>query len=319
MFDPSSVGRLLDWTSDDLRLLPNAEDERYEFKSSATTDGDLGNKIARAASGFWNTGGGLFVAGVDGRGQPDGGLSLTVGRQSRRDWVDQHIARVTPRGGYVVHVIEGPLGEGGVRSGHGVVLLGFETSEIGPHMAPDDRYYIRTGAHTVSASHFIVESIRARRGVTRPLLRAILRRKPGNYGVIQLGIIALSDAPALDVTLAIDPLPTFLESARGDRFPLHIPAINAQVPFFLDFHALTFGGELPVCEVRLLYRDLLGREYGEANVVDVERQMGPGSLGATDAQLIERRLQELEKSIKSVASAITKNEGHLRAIVSKLR
>jgi hypothetical protein len=61
----------------------NAEDDRHEYKSSAIkNDKELGDKIAKAASGFWNSGGGLFVVGVDGNGQPDGGISLSVGAKT---------------------------------------------------------------------------------------------------------------------------------------------------------------------------------------------------------------------------------------------
>lgn len=107
MFDPTKPNDILELEDLDLsEFLPNAEDDRHEYKSSAIkNDKELGDKIAKAASGFWNSGGGLFVVGVDGNGQPDGGISLSVGqkgRQSRRDWIDQVISQVTPKSAYVV-------------------------------------------------------------------------------------------------------------------------------------------------------------------------------------------------------------------------
>src|SRR4051794_33270887 len=89
MFNPENWEAVLKLEDKDLVSLPSAEDDRHEYKASSTRDNELADKIARAASGFWNSGGGLFVAGVTGDGQPDGGVSLTVGRQSRRDWIDQ--------------------------------------------------------------------------------------------------------------------------------------------------------------------------------------------------------------------------------------
>jgi predicted HTH transcriptional regulator len=110
MFDPTKPNDILKLEDLDLsEFLPNAEDDRHEYKSSAIKNEGLGDKIAKAASGFWNSGGGLFVVGVDGNGQPDGGISLSVGqkgRQSRRDWIDQVILQVTPKFAYVVHSIE---------------------------------------------------------------------------------------------------------------------------------------------------------------------------------------------------------------------
>jgi len=54
--------------TDDNQLdqMPTAEDDRHEYKSSLTKDAELSDKIAKAASGFWNSGGGLFVIGIDG-------------------------------------------------------------------------------------------------------------------------------------------------------------------------------------------------------------------------------------------------------------
>jgi predicted HTH transcriptional regulator len=212
MFDPTKPNDILELEDLDLsEFLPSAEDDRHEYKSSAIkNDKELGDKIAKAASGFWNSGGGLFVVGVDGNGQPDGGISLNVGRQSRRDWIDQAISQVMPKSCYVIHSIENSSGCMNIEQGKAVFLIGFGESEIGPHMANDHRYYIRAGAHTEPASHFIVEAIHARRGLRTPLLSHLVRRKPGNSRVIQLGIVVLNAAAAINVSIKIDALPKYL-------------------------------------------------------------------------------------------------------------
>src|SRR5205807_9073990 len=129
MFDPEKWEAVLKLEDKDLASLPSAEDDRHDYKSGLVKDNELADKIARAASGFWNSGGGLFVAGVGGNGQPDGGILLTVGRQSRRDWVDQAISRVTPRAPYVVHCIEDRGAGANIASGNAVMMLGFAPSE----------------------------------------------------------------------------------------------------------------------------------------------------------------------------------------------
>src|SRR5689334_9048468 len=105
MFDPEKWEAVLALEDKDLASLPSAEDDRHEYKASATKDTELADKITRAASGFWNSGGGLFVAGVTSIGEPDGGIALTVGRQSRRDWIDQAISRVSPRARYAIQCV----------------------------------------------------------------------------------------------------------------------------------------------------------------------------------------------------------------------
>jgi len=147
-----------------LQSLPPQENQEYEFKCSSTPDSQLAEKIWKAASGFWNAGGGTLVIGVANDGRPDEGISLKVGWQPRKDWIDQVIWRVDPQGNHKVQIPR-------KNSDKGVFAIKFDQSHIGPHMAPDCRYYIRAGAHTVQANHFIVESIRARRSAFHPILR----------------------------------------------------------------------------------------------------------------------------------------------------
>jgi hypothetical protein len=298
MFNPSNLDALPSWGDVDLRHLPAAEDERHEYKSSATADGELVKKIGRAASAFWNSGGGLFVAGVDGRGQPDGGLDQMVNRQSRRDWLDQAIGTVSPQGRYIVHSVEDRGAGLKIESGKAVYLIGFGESEVGPHMAPDNKYYIRGGAHTVPAGHFIVEAIHARRGLKRPMLRSILRRKPDGGGIIQLGIVALTEAPALDVEIDVNPPPSLLQNAFKRRMAFQIAVINAQLPFFFDVHLSTSHSfEPPPFTLHLKYRDLAGRIYEDQATVEATRQIPP-SFGGGHFRGIEDRLRDIERVLQ---------------------
>jgi hypothetical protein len=282
MFDPTKPNDILKLEDLDLsEFLPSAEDDRHEYKSSAIkNDKELGDKIAKAASGFWNSGGGLFVARVDGNGKPDGGIFLNVGRQSRRDWIDQVISQVTPKSAYAVHSIEDKGCGCNIEPGKGVFLIGFGESEIGPHMANDHRYYIRAGAHTVSANHFIVEGIHARRGLRTPLLSHLVRRKPGNIRVIQLGIVVLNAAAAINVSIKIDALPKKFPSDLEEKVSLQIPVISEQFPLFFDIYEIRRGRQkvLPF-DINLTYSDMANRTYQQNFEVDIVRQLGPNMLG----------------------------------------
>ena len=285
MFDPTKPNDILKLEDLDLsEFLPSAEDDRHEYKSSAIkNDKELGDKIAKAASGFWNSGGGLFVVGVDGNGQPDGGISLSVGqqgRQSRRDWIDQAISQVMPKSCYVIHSIENSSNCMNIEPGKGVFLIGFGESEIGPHMANDHRYYIRAGAHTVSANHFIVEGIHARRGLRTPLLSHLVRRKPGNIRVIQLGIVVLNAAAAINVSIKIDALPKIFPSDSEEKVSLQIPVISEQFPLFFDIYEIRRDRQkvLPF-DINLTYSDMANRTYQQNFEVDIVRQLGSNMLG----------------------------------------
>ena len=88
----------------DLSTIPSAEDDRYEFKCSKLNLDALKPKLQKAASAFWNTGGGTLIAGVDNAGKPDGGIPLTNDRQPIRDWVDNVLKEVNPTGKYRVRL-----------------------------------------------------------------------------------------------------------------------------------------------------------------------------------------------------------------------
>ncbi|MDB9512743.1 ATP-binding protein [Kamptonema animale CS-326] len=306
MFDPTKPDDILKLEDKDLSVfLPCEEDDRHEYKSSAISNERLVDKISKAASAFWNSGGGLLVIGVDGQGNPDGGISLSMGRQSRRDWIDQIISQVNPKSSYVVHSIEDSGCGFNIESGKGVFLIGFCDSEIGPHMAKDNRYYIRAGAHTLPANHFIVEAIHARRGLRKPLLSYILRRKPGNSRVIQLGIVALNAAFAINVSVEADTLPIFVSADLKERFSLQVPIISEQFPLFFDVYMRLSDGYIhrPFL-IELTYSDIAHRTYRESFEVDMDRQLGPNLSSDKGNELIVRELKELQKAISEVVKAI---------------
>ncbi len=305
------------WTATEIAQLPNAEDEWHEYKSSRIQPSDLRKEIAVAASGFWNTGGGLLIAGVDGTGRPDGGLGVSVGRQPLRDWTDQCLAEVSPRADYRVAVIDDSALE--LAPGRGILIVAFGESHLAPHMAPDRRYYIRAGAHTVPAPHFVVEALMARRGLTHPILRPMLRQKAGVGYVLQLGIVAASPVPALDVRIELPSPPPYL-TRQSENVVLHVGVISSATPFFFDFHVLTLGAEtLPPFPVRLEYQDAAGRPFTAAFEVDVESQLGHTLAGEPGNRDIVRQLDDIEGALKSINNSIKGNEQHLRAIASKLR
>jgi hypothetical protein len=180
----------------------------------------------------------------------------------------------------VVHSIEENGSGCNIEPGKAVFLIGFGESEIDPHMAHDHRYYIRAGAHTVSAGHFIVEAIHARRGLRTPLLSHIVRRKPGNITVIQLGIVVLNAAAAINVSIKIDALPKKFPSDLEEKVSLQIPIISEQFPLFFDIYEIRRGRQevLPF-DINLTYSDMANRTYQQNFEVDIARQLGPNMLG----------------------------------------
>ena len=289
-----------DLSSFDLAQLPTTEDDEFEFKSTRTREEDLKKKMGCAASGFANSGGGYFVVGVNDNGDADGGIPAKIGTQDRRDWCDQVIQQVQPPPNYDIKLIDDPSGHGRIDPNSVVVVLSIKESHVGPHMAPDGRYYIRAGAHTVRARHFIVDAIWAKRHFSKPRVTHLCRPKPDDQDIIELGIVALSDSPALSVHVEmtfLGEVPSHMGSFVSD-FPIEIGVIDRQTPFFFDVTTRISAekGLDPDIRLRVTYQDLAGNQYDYEGTIDVRRSF-PSLRFYKDEQIV-KALESIEAALR---------------------
>ncbi len=281
-----------------LTQLPTEEDDYFEFKSSVTPLKELKKKLSCAVSGFANSGGGCFIAGVDPNGNADGGFSRKIGKEDLRDWIDQVIHQVEPCPNYEIKLIQDPMDRGIIQPDKSVFLVAIHESYICPHMAPDNCYYIRAGAHTVKAKHFIVDAIWAKRHFSKPRLIHLLRLKPDKAKAIQLGVLALTDAPAINVVIKLKPLPQLLQQQPG-LFSLNLSLIDRSNPFFFDIAALSQD------EVRLEqnitleveYHDVAGYFYTYTSMIESSNPALPISIRNDDFQEIVRMLKSINDTL----------------------
>jgi hypothetical protein len=300
------------WTEDDLLDLPSSETDDYEYKSSLIRDSshyrsELQSKIVKAASAFWNTGGGILVIGVDDRGQIDGGIPPKMGKQKLRDWVDSILTTVTPVGPYEVRTIAHSKHNSKIEVEHVVLVIAFGESFDLPHMAADNRYYIRTGAHSNPANHYLVEAVRARRGLRRPMLRALLRENPQKAGVVELVVVAINDLPALNVFVNFHPVPTHLQEQMPERLPLIVPLIDRNYPFRMDIatlRRLTYWLGNEPFEVILQYEGVRGTRIEERQPIDHLRSVGPSEIRLSNGNAPDKMLKKLYKQISRLNSNI---------------
>ncbi|BAS60433.1 MULTISPECIES: AlbA family DNA-binding domain-containing protein [Leptolyngbya] len=288
----------IDLESFDLTQLPTAEDDHFEFKCSGVSMDDLKKKLKCAVSGFANSGGGCFVAGVDGDGNADGGVPLKVGKQALRDWVDQAVYQVEPTPSYEIKLIQDSAGRGEIKAGFAVLLVVIAESNAGPHMAPDKCYYIRAGAHTERAQHFIVEAIWAKRHLSKPRLTHSLRLKPDKELVAQLGVLALTDAPALNVSISISPLPRLLQNYSA-QFPIKCSMIDRSNPYFFDI--ATYAGSSSEFDRDIVlnaeYDDLAGNHYVYSAAIQATSSLPPISIGGDPTNEIVKVLKSIDSTI----------------------
>lgn len=299
-----------EWTEADLQELYTGETDEYEFKSSRISIQDMAREIQVAASAFWNSGGGVLIIGLDDDGNIDGGVSDMVGRQRLRDWVDRVISHVEPAGPYFVRLIYREEKTSTIEIGNCVLVVAYGESNNAPHMAPDKRYYVRAGTHSDPAGHFLVEAIRARRRLQKPVLRGLLRSNRHNARVIELIVLSLNDTPALDVRLDFDDLPAAIRPLLDDRLPLYVPVIDQNHPFTMD--ASWFGldedgfGSYTI-QLRLIYQDLAGRQYTDTQVLDPHRSIAP--LGPSDESAVSTRktLTEINAQLTGLRQAVERS------------
>jgi hypothetical protein len=307
----------------DIANLPGAEDDQFEYKSSTTPINALKDKLGRAASGFWNSCGGIFIAGVDDTGKPDGGVVQAVGRTSIRDWADQVLLEVSPLGTYAVRTFpHDPATSLKVVANCCVLAVEFERSARPPHMAPDHKYYIRAGAHTVPATQYILEALWARRRLQRPQLAHTMRLKPEASDIIQLVVLALTDEPATNITISLDPLPEMWKDSKA-VFPLRLPLLDRTTPFHLDVTTYFAAGERlgPDVRLRIGYQDLGGNHYDYAATLDI-KSIAPWKIGTPANEKMAGSLDSIDKTLQKVPTALKElqdENAELRSLMESLQ
>lgn len=248
-----------------LETLP-PEDSFYEYKAGNTPWERLRHLAGKAASAFWNSGGGVLVVGANSDGSLDQGIDSHRGRTPLRDWIDQVVGEVHPQGPYSIEIYDrGTLQKDNVNSEKVVAVVIFEESHRAPHMAPDKHYYIRAGAHSEPAPGYVVEGLWARRHQRHPNLVHMLRLSKDKIEALQLVVINTSPEPALNVRLVLNPVPQLWQQAVQELnpFPLIYPIVDKGNPIELDISTWTNSDERigPDSRIFLEYQDVLGKVY----------------------------------------------------------
>ncbi|WP_030007576.1 hypothetical protein [Picosynechococcus sp. NKBG042902] len=191
------------------------------------------------------------------------------------------------------------MDRGNIDEGKAVLLICIDSSNIAPHMAPDHCYYIRAGAHTVKASHFILEAIRAKRYFTKPKLQHLLRLHPNKPGTIQLGVISVTGSVALNVQISIQPVPKLCEEKL---FPIQIALIDQDNPCFLDlalYSNIDIVSDLNT-SIKITYCDLSGNNYEYEATEIFKNSLPPMILGKENLEEIAKSLKSIDKKLESL-------------------
>lgn len=296
------------WTEDDLDELPKYESDLYEYKSKLVSFDKLVDKISIAASAFWNTGGGIFIVGIDDNGEIDGGIPMKNGKTKVSDWVDKVISNVEPIGTYYVKTIKSKKTDSRISKDCVVLVIAFERSHLVPHMAQDKKYYIRVGAHSIPANHYIIEALRSYRNQIDPTLRAILRMHPSKPDIVQLVITSISEGAALDVEISFEPLPKIFDDVKfKGNFPLEVPLIDRQNPFCMEISLFPGGyqvfGDVPVT-IKVNYKSISGKDFEYSQVIDPKKNLSPLKFGSDNLKEIKKSLDKVEATLSYINRSI---------------
>lgn len=294
------------WTINDLELIPRAETDLYEYKSSKSIHklSELRKKIKKAASGFWNSGGGYFVIGVDDNGKIDGGIPKYIGKQPILEWVQQSITEVNFEALFTTNQIE-------IVSDKCVVIIGFSPTTNVPIMnSEDNKYYIRAGARTEPANQFIVESLFSKRNLQSPVLRGVIHENATNNNAIDLKIIAINSSVALDIEIDFSPRMEVIEDCYGDLLPFTVSAIDKSNPFSMAFASSNTNnweqwGIPKQFDLILKYNDIYGNHYFEQQTIHLDRSFARIEYTSTDD--LKNHIKKISRSLESLKNQYSQN------------
>lgn len=296
----SNTGSINGWKYEDLKDIPSGESNVFEYKSSRVPLDSLKSKISISASAFWNSGGGIFIAGVDDKGVIDDGIPKFKGRQSIRDWTDNAIRQTEPLGDYEICIIEHDELTTDIGEDKVVLIIRFMESNTVPHMAYDKKYYIRAGAHSDGATHFQVEALRSLRQFTKPSIRGVMRYHPNKPKIEELLIVSINAAVALDVKITFDPFPLALKNHFIEDFPLEVPVIDKNNPFRMEisgfgFRSEAFGEES--VKLILQFNDILGNKYTVEQMINPQKNLQPMAIGEDINERLVKAIENLTKKL----------------------
>lgn len=198
----------MEWTPlDELPELPAEETQEHEYKSARGVAEGQKNawekaraELQKAASGFWNSGGGTIWFGLGDDGElEEWRFPLKKGKQPIQDWVDQALHAVEPAGPSTTRIFAINPSK---RPTEGIVSVSFDESPAAPHMVRSDGFYLRAGAHTVKAPYFMVEALFARRASAAPELMHVVREAEEDGAMCWAEVLATGNHPAFNVSAA---------------------------------------------------------------------------------------------------------------------
>jgi hypothetical protein len=117
---------------------------------------------------------------------------------------------------------------------------------------------------------------------------------------IQLGIVALTNSPAIDIMINLSPLPYFLRKDCSNSFPLNLSVIDQNNPFFLDvalYSTANFGNDI---YLKLDYYDLAGNSYTYKTKIAFESSLPPKIVGNDNLAKIVTHLEMINKSLREM-------------------
>jgi Putative DNA-binding domain len=290
MFDPLNSKSVESFTEQFLDQLPESESDILEYKSSQISDEKLGKELSIAASAFWNSGGGLFIVGVNDEGVVDGGISKLVGRQDRALWMTQHVTNTQPLSKFFIKEISHSRLVPDEKNA--VYVVAFGASKSIPHMAYDNKYYIRALLQNAPASHAIIEALWSLRMQNKPELLYIARwnHDTTETRYVNVSIVNTSDCPAANAIVNITS-----ETKGINSREYNIGLINKENPFNFSIHTPAVFD----MNIEIRYSDLSGAEFKYNGKIYNQNTQFAGFDNQAVAKSVIESLREISQSLRS--------------------
>src|SRR5262245_6984603 len=131
-----------------------------------------------------------------------------------------------------------------------------------------------------------------------------MRLKPDATDIIQLAVLALTEEPAINIAVSLDPLPEMWKDSTA-LFPLKLPLLDRSTPFYLDVTTFYAAEERlgPNVRLRVEYEDLAGNDFNYTATLDV-RSITPWKLGTPANEKMASSSESIDKTLKAGPSVV---------------
>lgn len=272
------------------------ESHSLEFKRSEVLKNNQSAKIAKEVSAFANSAGGELYIGLEEEKTKASALDGGLSGKDKSVWIETIIAK---------HIKPTLIGVDitSEKSDTGwYYKINVPKSANAPHQSSDNKYYKRSGSHSLPMEHYEIEDIRYRSAVESEPLDIRIKAEQSSVAILRVENVGQTVLKNVSIKLRtdftkVDDIPNDLKIFPELKYTfLHRETVHRN--WLGQFHEFFSGNS----EVRMLYFDISYETPAGVRSKSLNFDLNDYRGDLHERTEIETQLKEVVKALKGIAS-----------------